>query len=112
MEALKKTAVTIKPMRKNIMGYEMPDGRWLHVLAEGRLVNLAAGDGHPAEIMDMSFAIQFMSVKYLAEHKGRLTDIMIAVPEEIDTLVAERKLKSLGKSIDVLTEEQQAYINS
>ena len=111
MLALRSAAVSIKPMRKNIMGYEMPDGRWLYVLAEGRLVNLAAGDGHPAEIMDMSFAIQFMSVKYLAEHKGGLTEMLIAVPDEIDTMVAERKLKSLGKTIDILTEEQKAYIN-
>ena len=112
MVALRNTAVSTKPMRNNIMGYEMPDGKWLYVLAEGRLVNLAAGDGHPAEIMDMSFAIQFMSVKYLSENKGKLTDILIAVPDEIDTLVAERKLKSLNRSIDVLTPEQQAYINS
>lgn len=107
---LRRIAVSTREMRKNIMGYEMPDGRWLYVLAEGRLVNLAAGDGHPAEIMDMSFAIQFLSVKYLAEHAGTFTDRVIAVPEEIDEMVAQRKLAMMGKRIDVLTEEQKAYM--
>ena len=109
---LRKIAVEIREMRRNIMGYKMPDGRWLYCLAEGRLVNLAAGDGHPAEIMDMSFAIQFMSVKYLAEHAAELTERLIKVPEEIDSLVATRKLSMMGKSIDVLTPEQKAYISA
>lgn len=109
---LKKIAVETREMRRNIMGYKMPDGRWLHVLAEGRLVNLAAGDGHPAEIMDMSFAIQFMSVKYLAEHASELKERLIKVPEEIDSLVAQRKLSMMGKTIDVLTPEQKAYISA
>lgn len=109
---LKKTAVQSREMRRNIMGYQMPDGRWLNVLAEGRLVNLAAGDGHPAEIMDMSFAIQFMSVKYLAEHAGELTQKLIAVPDEIDRLVAERKLSMMGRKIDTLTPEQKAYLSA
>ena len=110
MALLRKIAVSSREMRKNIMGYEMPDGRWLHVIGEGRLVNLAAGDGHPAEIMDMSFAIQFMSVKYLVEHKGSLDEKLIKVPEEIDSLVARRKLAMLGKKIDVLTDEQKEYL--
>jgi len=107
---LKKTAVNSREMRKNIMGYEMPDGRWLNVLAEGRLVNLAAGDGHPAEIMDMSFAIQFLSAKYLAEHSGDIKDKLIYVPDEIDYMVAERKLAMMGKKIDKLTAEQEEYL--
>ena len=110
MALLRKIAVSSREMRKNIMGYEMPDGRWLHVIGEGRLVNLAAGDGHPAEIMDMSFAIQFMSVKYLVEHQGDLSEKLIKVPDEIDSLVAYRKLAMLGKKIDVLTEEQKEYL--
>ncbi|MBQ6368651.1 MAG: adenosylhomocysteinase [Parasporobacterium sp.] len=109
---LKKTAVDSREMRRNIMGYQMPDGRWLNVLAEGRLVNLAAGDGHPAEIMDMSFAIQFMSVKYLAEHAGELKEKLISVPDEIDRLVAERKLSMMGRKIDTLTPEQKAYLSA
>lgn len=112
MALLRKLAVDSRPMRKNIMGYQMPDGRWIYVLAEGRLVNLAAGDGHPAEIMDMSFAIQFLSVKYLAEHQGQLSERLITVPEEIDAFVAQRKLAMMGRTIDVLTPEQEQYLYS
>ncbi len=97
-------------MRKNIMGYKQKDGRWIYVLAEGRLVNLAAGDGHPAEIMDMSFAIQALSVKYLVENKDALTEKLIKVPEEVDHEVALRKLEFLGKNIDTLTQKQRDYL--
>ena len=91
---LRKIALETKEMRKNIMGYRLPNGTWVHVLAEGRLVNLAAGDGHPAEIMDMSFAIQALSAKYLVENKGKLKEKLIAVPYEVDREVAAKKLKS------------------
>ena len=110
MKLLREIAVNTQEMRNNIMGYELADGRWVYVLAEGRLVNLAAGDGHPAEIMDMSFAIQALSAKYLAEHKGELKEKLIKVPDEVDREVAERKLKFLGKEIDVLTDEQRDYL--
>lgn len=110
MAALRSMAVEQREMRKNIMGYQMPDGRWIYVLAEGRLVNLAAGDGHPAEIMDMSFAIQFLSICYLAAHGKELTQKLIPVPEEIDSLVAQRKLRMMGKQIDTLTAKQQEYL--
>lgn len=96
--------------RNNITGYKMPDGRQLFVLAEGRLVNLASGDGHPAEIMDMSFAIQALSAKYLADHRGELKDKLIKVPEEIDKAVAMRKLETMNVSIDTLTPEQKIYL--
>lgn len=96
--------------RNNITGYKMPDGRQLFVLAEGRLVNLASGDGHPAEIMDMSFAIQALSAKYLADHRGELKDKLIKVPEEIDKAVAMRKLETMNVSIDTLTSEQKIYL--
>ena len=109
---LREHAVETMEMRKNIMGYKQEDGRWLYVLAEGRLVNLAAGDGHPAEIMDMSFAIQTLSAKYLVEHKGQIKDILISVPKEVDREVAERKLAFLGKQIDVLTQKQKEYLES
>ena len=79
--------------------------------AEGRLVNLAAGDGHPAEIMDMSFAIQALSAKYLVEHGKEMTEMLIDVPVEIDEDVAARKLRFMGKEIDTLTAEQEAYLN-
>ena len=99
-------------MRKNIMGYLLPTGQWVYILAEGRLVNLAAGDGHPAEIMDMSFAIQALSAKYLVEHGKELKEKLIDVPVEVDKDVATRKLAFLGKKIDVLTPEQERYLNS
>ena len=112
MEGLRKMAIESKEMRQNIMGYKVPSGNWICVLGEGRLVNLACGDGHPAEIMDMSFAIQALSAKYLVEHQGRLDGMIIDVPEEVDRDVASRKLAFLGKKIDKLTPEQEAYLNS
>ncbi len=112
MAWLKANAVEKKEQRKNIMGYKLPTGQWIFVLAEGRLVNLAAGDGHPAEIMDMSFAIQALSAKYLVEHGSELKEKLIDVPEEVDKDVAKRKLAFLGKEIDVLTPEQEKYLNS
>lgn len=96
--------------RTNIEGFVMADARTLFVIGEGRLVNLASGNGHPAEIMDMSFAIQALSAKYLADNRGALPVDVIAVPREIDAEVASRKIGSLGKAIDVLTEEQKKYL--
>lgn len=107
---LEKLAVEKKEQRKNIMGYKMPDGRWLNLLADGRLVNLAAGDGHPAEIMDMSFALQALSAKYVLENHSRMEKKVYNVPSEIDKYVAELKLKSWGIEIDKLTEEQKEYL--
>lgn len=112
MARLREIAVETKEMRKNIMGYKLPEGQWIFVLAEGRLVNLAAGDGHPAEIMDMSFAIQALSAKYLVEHADSLDEKLISVPEEVDKDVAKRKLAFMGKEIDALTPEQEKYLNS
>lgn len=112
MARLREIAVEKREMRKNIMGYKLPTGQWIFILAEGRLVNLAAGDGHPAEIMDMSFAIQALSAKYLAEHASELKEKLIDVPVEVDRDVANRKLAFLGKKIDVLTEEQYKYLHS
>lgn len=109
---LEKMAVEIKPQRNNIMGYVLPDGRTISIIAEGRLVNLAAGDGHPAEIMDMSFSIQALCAEYIVKNHENLTASVIDVPEEIDKKVALRKLNSWGTSIDVLSDEQEKYINS
>ena len=97
-------------VRNNIVGYRLSDGRELFVLAEGRLVNIAAGDGHPAEIMDMSFAIQAMSAAYLVKNRETIGSGVIAVPDEIDNEVAMRKLESLGLCIDVLSDEQAVYL--
>ena len=112
MKRLREIALDTIDQRKNITGYQISEDTWIYVLAEGRLVNLAAGDGHPAEIMDMSFAIQALSAKYLAEHADRLTEKLISVPREVDLEVANRKLRFLGKEIDTLTPEQEAYLNS
>ena len=100
--------------KENITGYKMPDGRSLNLLAEGRLVNLAAGNGHPAEIMDMSFAIQAKSLEYLAntEKSGvRLSPALYNVPRDIDKNIAALKLASMGAQIDVLTEAQKKYMD-
>ena len=97
--------------RNNIMGYKLKNGRSVYIIAEGRLVNLAAGDGHPAEIMDMSFAVQAMSALYLVKNKGRFDDMVIDVPREVDMEIAHRKLSAWGIEIDKLTAEQEAYLN-
>ena len=112
MKRLREIALDTIDQRKNIVGYQISKDQWIYVLAEGRLVNLAAGDGHPAEIMDMSFAIQALSAKYLVEHKGQLTEKLINVPREVDLEVARRKLSFLGKQIDMLTDAQVEYLNS
>jgi adenosylhomocysteinase len=109
---LEKMAVEKKEQRKNIMGYKMQDGRWINILGEGRLVNLAAGDGHPAEIMDLSFALQALSAKYVAQNYKNLGPKVYKVPEEIDRYVAELRLKAWGVTIDSLTEEQKKYLDS
>lgn len=103
------------PARNNIDGYRMSDGRSIFVIGEGRLVNLAAGDGHPAEIMDMSFAIQALSAAYLVKNKDKLKageKMTVNVPAEVDKEVAERKLRYWGITIDKLTREQEKYLGS
>ena len=108
LEDLIAMASSVKTVRNNIKEYKLKDRR-VYVLADGRLVNLAAGDGHPAEVMDMSFANQALCVKYIAENK--LSDGVHAVPSELDIGVAEMKLMSMGISIDKLSEEQSAYMS-
>ena len=110
MEGLRGIALDSWEQRKNITGYKIDKNRSVYVLAEGRLVNLAAGDGHPAEIMDMSFAIQALIAKYLVEHQNDIHEKLIAVPREVDNDVALRKLHYLGKQIDALTAEQRSYL--
>lgn len=112
MEALERISAESMLMRNNITGYRQTDGRIINVIGEGRLVNLAAGDGHPAEIMDMSFAIQALSAEYLVKHANESLPMINDVPEEIDREVANRKLRFWGIEIDKLTEEQQKYLNS
>ena len=107
---LREMAVSHAPARNNIEGYKLENGRTVYIIAEGRLVNLAAGDGHPAEIMDMSFAIQALSARYLAVNRGSIGQKLNNVPAEIDREVALRKLKDWGVSIDKLTPEQEKYL--
>ena len=109
---LESLSTKIFDRKPNIKGYVMSDGRIINLLAEGRLVNLAAGNGHPAEIMDMSFAIQALSAKYLVEHQGQFTEMLMDVPEEVDMETARKKLAFMGKGIDTLTPEQERYLNS
>lgn len=112
MTGLREMCTESYEQRQNIMGYALDNGRTIYVLGEGRLVNLACGDGHPAEIMDMSFAIQALSARYLVQHGKELTEKLIVVPKEVDNEVAVRKLNFLGKQIDTLTPEQEKYLYS
>lgn len=112
MQALEEQAVSKKEMRNNIMGYTLKNGNIVNVLAEGRLVNIAAADGHPAEIMDLSFAVQAMSAMYIKDNYKNLENRVIDVSAEIDDVIARRKLAAWGIEIDTLTEEQEKYLNS
>ncbi|SFW12320.1 adenosylhomocysteinase [Selenomonas ruminantium] len=108
LESLSKSR---RKVRNNIEEFLQKDGRKIYLLAEGRLVNLAAGDGHPAEIMDLSFGVQFFSMMHLLEHGKELKKEVHLMPNEVNVKLAELKLKSLGMAIDTLTPEQRAYLN-
>lgn len=112
MEGLYKIALERVPRRHNVEGFKLPNGKWVDVIADGRLVNIAGADGHPAEIMDMSFAVQAYGALYIKEHKDELPKHLIKIPEEIDKMIASRRLEAWGIEIDTLTEEQEAYLNS
>lgn len=109
--AIESLSVRREVSRFNIESFELANGRKLHLLAEGRLVNLAAADGHPIEIMDLSFALQLLSSLYLLEHPG-LPAGVLRVPEDLDRSVSELKLESLGIRTEILTDEQRAYLAS
>ncbi len=111
LEALSDMSVHKEEVRENLFGYLLPDGRWINILGDGNIVNITCADGHPAEIMDMSFALQALSAKYVLDNQGSLPVKVKKVPDEIDMNVALLKLKSLGISIDTLTEEQKEYLN-
>ena len=101
-----------RTVRNNIESYYLEDGRVLNVLAQGRLVNLAAGDGHPAEIMDMSFALQARSAQYIAQHGKEMEAAVYDIPTEIDDSVAMTLLLHKGRGLDNLTPDQQYYIEN
>ncbi|MBD5084039.1 MAG: adenosylhomocysteinase [Clostridiales bacterium] len=109
---LEDNAVDKWEQREGITGYKLADGKVLNVLAEGRLVNLAGGNGHPAEIMDMSFSVQALAAEWVAKHKGELEKKLYDIPAEIDDQIGWAKLAALGLTIDKLTPEQEEYINS
>ncbi|MDI4646569.1 adenosylhomocysteinase [Cohnella hashimotonis] len=109
---LEAMSVSKRTVRRNIEEYRLQDGRKIYVLAEGRLVNLAAGDGHPAEIMDMTFALQALSLRYVNEKYESIGKQVVKVPYALDEQVARAKLESLGISIDTLSEEQKTYLDS
>lgn len=109
---LYEMAVSTRTVRHNIEEFQLADGRRFYLLAEGRLVNLGASDGHPAEIMDMTFSLQALGLRYVNEHYEQLGKQVVNVPYEIDEQVARIKLESLGIQIDALTAEQSAYLDS
>ena len=110
VKALEAMAVSHERVRQNIEAYHMQDGRQLYVLAEGRLVNLAAGDGHPAEIMDLSFAMQALAAEYILHHGADMADDVHVLPYEVDAEIAKLKLQSMGYDLDTLTQEQYDYL--
>ena len=112
LDALNAMSTKVDRPRNNVEEYTLSDGRKARLLAEGRLVNLSAAEGHPASVMDMGFANQALAVKYLIDTAGKLTNQVYSVPKMIDEQVAQRKLKSMGVSIDVLTDEQRRYLSS
>ena len=112
LDALREMSASSREVRKNVTEYELPDGRRLHVLARGRLVNIAAGDGHPVEIMDLTFAVQALAAHHLAKNAAKMRPGLHTIPVEIDELVARAKLASLGVEPERLTEEQIRYQKS
>ncbi len=110
--ALEAMAAGKRCARPFVDEYKMPDGRRIFLLGEGRLINLAAAEGHPASVMDMSFANQALSLEYLVKNRGKLETKVFAVPEEVDKQVARLKLDALGVKIDTLTPEQIKYLNT
>ena len=112
LKGLKKETLKVRKIRDFIEEYSLKNGKKVYVLGEGRLINLAAAEGHPSSVMDMSFANQALAAEYLAKNLGKLAKKVYSVPEAIDKEIARLKLKSLGVSIDTLTKEQEKYLNS
>jgi len=112
IQGLQSLSKSKKRIRDFVDEYTLKDGRKIYLLGEGRLINLAAAEGHPAQVMDMSFANQALSVEYIARHHRQLKNNVYQVPENIDKSIADLKLKSLGIKIDKLTKEQKVYLSS
>ena len=112
LRGLADVSVARRQMRDFVEEFSLKNGRKIYVLGEGRLVNLAAAEGHPSSVMDMSFANQALSAEYMAKEHAALTKQVYPVPHAIDQEIARLKLKSLGVDIDTLTEEQERYLSS
>ena len=110
--SLEEMAVEKRRVRPFVDQYELKDGRQIHILGEGRLINLAAAEGHPASVMDMSFANQALATEYIYLHSQELDNKVYSVPEEIDREIARLKLEAMKINIDTLTPEQEHYLNS
>ena len=109
---LRAYTTEINEIRPNLDEYKLTNGKSVYVFAQGRLVNLVCAEGHPASVMDMSFANQALGIEFLVKNKGRLENKLYTLPHEVDVKIAELKLKSMGIKIDTLTEEQEKYLNS
>lgn len=109
---LKEHTIEIREIRPNLEEYKLDNGKSVYVFAEGRLVNLVNAEGHPASVMDMSFANQALGIEFLVKNKGKLENKLYTLPHEVDVKIAELKLKSMGIEIDTLTPEQEEYLNS
>lgn len=109
---LKEHTIEIREIRPNLEEYKLDNGKSVYVFAEGRLVNLVNAEGHPASVMDMSFANQALGIEFLVKNKGKLDKKLFTLPHEVDVKIAELKLKSMGIEIDTLTPEQEEYLNS
>jgi len=112
LPALNEMSTSKRLVRPFVDEYTLEDGRRIHILGEGRLINLASAEGHPASVMDMSFANQALSLEYIIKHADQLEKTVYGVPEKIDLEIARLKLKAMGVKIDVLTEEQEEYLQS
>lgn len=112
IDAIERLSVSKRTVRDYVDEYTLKDGRMVYLLAEGRLLNLAAAEGHPAVVMDMSFANQALGAEYLVRNADKMEKKVYVLPAELDQEIARLKLESMGISIDVLTEEQIAYLSS
>ena len=112
LTALEEMATVRRPIRRSLEEFELPDGRRILVAAEGRLVNLGAAEGHPADVMDLSFSNQALAAEWLIQNAGELTNTIHTLPVELDRDVARQKLEALGGGLEVLTDAQVTYMNS
>ena len=112
IRGLKDETLEIKQIRPSLEEYKLKNGKSIYVLAEGRLVNLVAAEGHPASVMDMSFANQALGIEYIVKNQGKLQNKMYTLPHEVDVEIAKIKLESMGIEIDTLTPEQEEYLHS